>query len=271
MVQLLIWDPLKTGKSLSQLQQIRNSGPAKLSVTLFGTLAASGSGDSCVGKNPEREIGDGDMGISPEERSVHGSMEEPGESAIERVGWPPKVAPQSGPAYSPLSGQEKSDLRKLHANLGHPSPDKLARVLTEQGARHEIIQAAGDYQCDVCIENQPKPRLPTPSSIHSPKDFNDCVGGDGVTWTNRQGRKFHFMHFSLMRQLCFILAPHVDELFVYRLKFLKQFGYNGLVHVICCILILPVNAKICMACISPAGRDSFVCSGRGESLANRQG
>ena len=51
------------------------------------------------------------------------------------------------------------------------------------------------------------PRLPTPSSIHSPKDFNDCVGGDGVTWTNRQGRKFHFMHFIDEATLFHLGAP----------------------------------------------------------------
>ena len=109
--------------------------------------------------------------------------------------WPPRIIPRSGPAFEALENSQKADLRRIHSNLGHPSPEKLSRMLREQGASEAVVKAARDYQCDSCIESQAKPRLPNPSTIHVARDFNDVVGADGAYWTNKQGRKFHFMHF----------------------------------------------------------------------------
>ena len=94
-----------------------------------------------------------------------------------------------------MDPEKKADLRRIHANLGHPHPGKLARFLSEQGADEAVVRAARDYQCDACVENQAGPKLSHPASLHVPEDFNDCVGCDGAYWTNRQGLKFHFMHF----------------------------------------------------------------------------
>ena len=122
-------------------------------------------------------------------------------------GRPPKVTLQSGPAFGSLENHQKADLRRLHANLGHPSPEKLSRALQDQGASVEVVKAAQYYQCDSCIENQIRPKLPNPATIYSPKGFNDCVGGDGAYWTNKQGRRFHFMHFIDEATLFHLGAP----------------------------------------------------------------
>lgn len=122
-------------------------------------------------------------------------------------GWPPKVTLQSGPAFESLENHQKADLRRLHANLGHPSPEKLSRALQDQGASVEVVKAAQYYQCDSCIENQIRPKLPNPATIYSPKEFNDCVGGDCAYWTYKQGRRFHFMHFIDEATLFHLGAP----------------------------------------------------------------
>ena len=111
-------------------------------------------------------------------------------------GWAPKIVPRSGPAFEALSREKKANLRRLHSNLGHPSPDRLSRLLTEQGASPDVIAAARDFQCDVCVcvENCRGPKLP-PSTIHEPKDFNDVVGCDGCYWKSRAGVTFHLLHF----------------------------------------------------------------------------
>ena len=48
--------------------------------------------------------------------------------------------------------------------------------------------------CETCYELQKGQKLPTPSSIHTPKDFNEAIGLDGVKWTNREGKTFTFGH-----------------------------------------------------------------------------
>ena len=69
---------------------------------------------------------------------------------------------------------------RLHHNLGHPDPSRLQRLLEAQGADPQVIAGALDMQCDVCLETQPKPKLPHPATIHENLDFNDVVGADGA-------------------------------------------------------------------------------------------
>ena len=135
-------------------------------------------------------------------------VQNPERSEVEVEAWAPKIIPKSGPAFEALSNQQKNDLRRLHSNLGHPSPEKLCRVLTENGADAQVIAAARDYQCDVCVENKPGPTLPSPSTIHELREFNDCVGCDGVYWKSRAGVIISCI--LLMRLPCFIWAPRVE-------------------------------------------------------------
>ena len=67
-------------------------------------------------------------------------------------------------------------------------------MLEQQGARPEIIRGAMDMSCDTCLENQPRPKMAHPSSIHVDRDFNDVVGIDGAYWTNSKGKQFMFVH-----------------------------------------------------------------------------
>ena len=162
---------------MPKLQQTRRAGSARVSITCFGVLRSSASGiQRWEPSNPESVGGEESVGSGDPRQSfggehasgVQGSQMESSEDqqGAEIQGWPPRVVPQSGPHFEALDNDQKADLRRLHANLGHPSPDKLSRLLQDQGASDEVIKAARDFQCDSCIENQTKPK--TTESCHNP-------------------------------------------------------------------------------------------------------
>ena len=88
---------------------------------------------------------------------------------------------------------EQQMILRLHKNLGHPSNDRLSRALQINGSRPEIVQAALEIKCPVCAANAP-PKHSRPAHLKTLMDFNHKMYLDGVTWTNRQGKSFHFYH-----------------------------------------------------------------------------
>ena len=97
--------------------------------------------------------------------------------------WTPASVSQSGPQFEKLSSMDKSVIRKMHHNLGHPTAERLSRHLAFQGAKPELIAGAKDYQCGSCVERRP-PKQGVPGSLKSSRDFNDVVGIDGFEWSN---------------------------------------------------------------------------------------
>ena len=49
---------------------------------------------------------------------------------------PPTCVARHGPGFLELNGEERSQIRRLHHNLGHPLPTKLANFLKE-GMRNQ--------------------------------------------------------------------------------------------------------------------------------------
>ena len=199
-----------------RLKQIRGTGPAKMSLSIFGH-PISGSGSEVIHSQlpesaesqPVPDCPDGnDSYESPnvhdtemdlgEESSV--KLHEPkqlmeGDSNPKFEGWIPRLVPKSGPKFLGLERGEQEELRRLHVNLGHPDPQKFSRSLAERGAKPEVVEGSKDMCCDTCVETQNKPKLAQPGRIHSNLDFNDVVGADGSYWRNKGGKVFHFMHF----------------------------------------------------------------------------
>ena len=68
-------------------------------------------------------------------------------------------------------------LKKLHANLGHPSSRELIRVLKHSGASSHAIERANKLQCSVCMNHQ-RPSAPLPANTDRAREFNDRVGLD---------------------------------------------------------------------------------------------
>ena len=108
-------------------------------------------------------------------------------------GWAPPPVPLHGPAYRSLTSQEKSDLVRMHRNLGHPAPMTLAEHLTSAGAAGHIIAGAREYQCDTCLEST-QPRHQRPSKLHEPVEFNHTVGVDGFYFKGRAGFQVYVLH-----------------------------------------------------------------------------
>ena len=99
-----------------------------------------------------------------------------------------------GPLFQKLSREDQNWLLKLHRNLGHPGNAKLTQYCRQLGCPDAIVSAIEHLRCSTCQETA-KPSIARPSAIHELEDFGDTVSMDGVTWTNQQGRQFHFYHF----------------------------------------------------------------------------
>ena len=98
-----------------------------------------------------------------------------------------------GPKFLALDKSTQQWLSKIHHNLGHPSNQKLQAVLTQQGYDQTIVNGLSDFQCSTCHELQ-LPKISRPAHLSSPREFNECVGCDLITWTNGKGKNFQFLH-----------------------------------------------------------------------------
>eukprot|EP00435_Cladocopium_sp_Y103_P032729 s2065_g8.t1 len=105
---------------------------------------------------------------------------------------PPKTS-RHGPKFLKLSSEERQQLMRMHHNLGHPDAVVLGNVLRDQGWPAEAIEGIRDLHCSACFERQ-QPRVSRPSHIGPPRNFNDVVSMDAVTWTSTQGQEFLFYH-----------------------------------------------------------------------------
>lgn len=115
--------------------------------------------------------------------------------------WAPPPVPLHGPAFRSLSSADKAKLRRIHANLGHPAPETLARHLKAAQEAPELIEAALDFQCDVCLEST-YPRHQRPSKLPEPKEFNDLIGVDGFYFKSKSGYRAYAIH-ALDEASCF--------------------------------------------------------------------
>ena len=107
---------------------------------------------------------------------------------------PPEVnAKQQGFRFNSLPRWEQQTILRMHKNLGHPSNDRLAKALQVNGARAEVVQAALEIRCATCSATSP-PKHARPSTLKSMLDFNHKIYLDGITWTNRMNKTFHFYH-----------------------------------------------------------------------------
>ena len=88
---------------------------------------------------------------------------------------------------------EKSDIVKLHKNLGHFDPNVLADHLKIQGAPDHMVAGAREYVCDACVESTSR-RHQRPAKLHDPVDFNHTLCLDGFYWSGKQGFQVHILH-----------------------------------------------------------------------------
>ena len=82
----------------------------------------------------------------------------------------------------------RNQVAKLHATLGHPSGERLARMLKLQGARAEVVQAAKDLRCEICARVHPPLSAPK-SSATGPERM--CLAKHGVHMPATRERLIH--------------------------------------------------------------------------------
>ena len=99
-----------------------------------------------------------------------------------------------GPRFAALNNEERRLLLRLHKNLGHPSSQVLSQVLRNRGYPSHMIQGLQDMKCSTCQHHQ-NPKIQRPAILKQELDFGDKVSVDGTTWTNKNGKTFHYYHF----------------------------------------------------------------------------
>ena len=87
----------------------------------------------------------------------------------------------------------RNQVAKLHGTLGHPSNDRLARMLHLQGAQKEAVQAAKDLRCEVCSRVQ-APQWAPKSSSSAAERFNQHVSSDSFFFLDADGRRWNVTH-----------------------------------------------------------------------------
>lgn len=83
-------------------------------------------------------------------------------------------------------------LRTLHVNFGHPTSTTLQRILRRQGAKPEVIRAAGLMACDACGESIRQKR-PKHVRLPSAYVFNQHILADTFYAKNSQGKSLAFL------------------------------------------------------------------------------
>ncbi|CAE7650873.1 GIP [Symbiodinium sp. CCMP2592] len=104
-----------------------------------------------------------------------------------------RVDEQINDLNSRVMQMEKTELRRVHVNLGHPSPEVLARHLQAAKTDHRLIAAAREYQCDSCLEST-QPLHQRPSKFPVINEFNDLIGVDGFYFKSKSGYRTYVLH-----------------------------------------------------------------------------
>ena len=97
-------------------------------------------------------------------------------------------------------------LAKLHGVLCHPSNERLARMLSLEGADEKIIQACKSMVCTICERLSP-PRSDPKASAKAPQQFNEQTLHDSFFIWDPTGKKWAVMH--ILDGLC---TYHVGSL-----------------------------------------------------------
>ena len=176
--------PWENWERMSHRQMNSKSPPTRLLITVFDR-------DAVCQKRPEEPHEESAKRIrqtDPEERSK--IYNDQATSDVEQL---QKSTLKHGPKFLSLTISQQQWLSKIHHNLGHPSASKLQAVLKQQGYDDALIQGLSDFRCSTRHELQ-EPRLARPAHLSEPREFNDCVGCDLVTWTAKTGRTYQFLH-----------------------------------------------------------------------------
>ena len=140
--------------------------------TLLVEYAVHALGEEDRGDEPVR--GEGEDRLIAGEADPTETEDEDGEVGQRRL-----------PRERPFTLQQL--IRRAHEGLGHPSNDRLARILKNAKASPEAIRLAKEHKCSVCEKHQ---RVKAPRNAAPPRmlQVNETVGVDTVYLPHPDGR-----------------------------------------------------------------------------------
>ena len=81
-------------------------------------------------------------------------------------------------------------VRRVHANLGHPSKGLMLRLLRDANASLEMLTAARHIHCHHCDLMAPRTGAVRPVQVSRSKEFGHTISVDACHWKrNRDGRE----------------------------------------------------------------------------------
>ena len=84
----------------------------------------------------------------------------------------------------------RNQIAKLHGHFGHPSNERLARMLQINGAHKSIIEGAKNLKCSIC-ERIAGPRSASQSSSKAPGRFNEQCVADSFFVLDCNGQRWN--------------------------------------------------------------------------------
>ena len=83
---------------------------------------------------------------------------------------------------------------KMHNQLGHPRPDRLAAELSDLKYEKEYSACARNYQCEMCLRRK-RPQLFRVAKLHELTHFNHTIDTDAfyLLWHGKKGRVMSIM------------------------------------------------------------------------------
>ena len=96
------------------------------------------------------------------------------------------------PGEPRVKPEVSSALKRLHANLGHPSQADLTRHLRLAGAGPEVIQASKRLQCETC-QRHSKGGIARPATMPTLLSFNQVIGVDVFSVTDAYENRIEMM------------------------------------------------------------------------------
>ena len=179
--QISIDEHWENWEQLSQRQLTRPAPASRISITVFAanrSAEPAAKADSSIGEEKTSLVDQ-----SKPESIPQTTPEELSLSKSQLADLQNKHQPAS---FQQIPKNEQAAILRAHRNLGHPSPEKLATILKQQGFRPEVVKAAAELKCSTC-EATAEPKHARPSTLRDDLDFNDRISIDGFNWTNSQG------------------------------------------------------------------------------------
>ena len=106
--------------------------------------------------------------------------------------WPQGEEPDGEhlvPLNSQLARKVQAYIARLHDNLHHPPPERLARMLKRSGAHPQVVAAARSFRCDAC-KSVSRP-IPRPRAADICNEPGKVGAWDGFEWQNPVDKQWY--------------------------------------------------------------------------------